>query len=91
MCCCPQSNPHPDDAVRSPSAGITTSLDVNGALSLGAGQAPSIECIDANSNQNTAFLEGSVNATLISSSNASAGADRARPGRFPLKIVTSVK
>jgi hypothetical protein len=61
---------------------------VNGALSLSAGQAPSIECIDANSNQNTEFLEGSVNATLISSSSAAA---RARPGRFPLKIVTSVK
>lgn len=73
-----------------PSAAITTPLAVNGALSLSAGQAPSIICIDANSNQNTAFLAGSMNATLISSSNA-AGPDRARSGRFPLKIVTSGK
>jgi hypothetical protein len=68
-----------------PSATITTSLAVNGALFVGAGQAPSIECIDANSNPNSAYLEGSLNATLISSSNA------ARPagtqGRFPLKIL----
>ena len=73
-----------------PSASTTAALPVNGALSLSAGQAPSIICIDANSNQNTAFLEGSINATLISSSNA-AVADRARSGRFPLKIVTSGK
>jgi len=71
-----------------PSATITYALPVNGALSLAAGQAPSIECIDANSNQNTTFLEGSLSATLISSSNAAATAAPTRPGRFPLKIVT---
>jgi hypothetical protein len=74
-----------------PTANISTPLIDNGALSLSAGQAPSIECIDANSNQATAFLEGSVNATLISSSNGAARSALARPGRFPLKIVTSGK
>jgi len=62
----------------------------NGALSLAAGQAPSVECIDANSNPSTEFLEGSMNATLISGSNAAAAA-RPRVGRFPLRIVTSGK
>ena len=74
-----------------PSATITASLAVNGALFINAGQTPSIICIDANSNQNSAYLEGSLNATLINSSSGPAGADRPRPGRFPLKIVTSAK
>lgn len=72
-----------------PSATISYALPVNGALALSAGQAPSIECIDANSNQSTTFLEGSLHATLISSSNAAATAAPTRPGRFPLKIVTT--
>jgi hypothetical protein len=55
-----------------PSATMSTALAVNGALSLSTGQTPAIECIDENSNQNTEFLEGSLNATLISSSNAAA-------------------
>jgi hypothetical protein len=71
-----------------PSETISTALDVNGALLMSAGQSPSIECIDANSNSNTEFFEGSLNATLISSSNAAAPA---RPSRFPLKIVTGAK
>jgi hypothetical protein len=74
-----------------PPATESTALAVNGALLLSAGQAPSIECIDANSNQNTTAVQGSLNATLISSSNAAAVQVRTRPGRFPLKIVTSAK
>ena len=72
-----------------PSATISASRAVNGALFIDAGQTPSIICIDANSNPNSAYLEGSLNATLISSSNPASGPDHTRPGRFPLKIVTS--
>ena len=72
-----------------PTANIVDPLIDNGALALTAGQAPSIECIDANSNAGTQFLEGSINATLITSNNQAAGPNRARPGKFPLKIVTS--
>ena len=72
-----------------PSATISASRAVNGALFIDAGQTPSIICIDANSNPNSAYLEGSLNATLISSSNPASGPDHPRPGRFPLKIVTS--
>jgi hypothetical protein len=73
-----------------PSNSISNALAVNGAVSLNAGQAPSIECIDANSDSNTNFLEGSMNATLIGSSNA-ASAGAARANRFPLKIVHAAK
>jgi hypothetical protein len=66
---------------------VPASLALNGALLLSAGQAPSVICIDLTSNQNTTFLQGSLNATLISSSSGPAAAARARTGRFPLKIV----
>jgi hypothetical protein len=78
-------------AARAPSANITTSLAVNGALSMSAGQTPSIICIDANSNPNSAHLEGSLNATLISSSAGPSAPAGTRAGRFPLKIVTNLK
>jgi hypothetical protein len=67
-------------------------LAVNGALLLSAGDAPSIECIDVTSDPATDFVQGSLNATLISSSSNAAGQTaRPRPGRFPLKTVTSGK
>jgi hypothetical protein len=74
-----------------PSATISVPLGLNGALSLSAGQAPSVICIDANSNASTEFLEGAMSATLINSSNATASRNRTRARQFPLKIVTSVK
>jgi hypothetical protein len=73
------------------SATISTPLALGGALSLAAGQTPSVICIDANSNASTEFLEGSMSATLINSSNATASRNRTRAGRFPLKIVTRLK
>ena len=73
-----------------PSNTISTALVVNGALSLDVGQALSIECIDASSDASTQFLEELINATLISSSNASSS-NGARTNRFPLKIVGAGK
>jgi hypothetical protein len=73
-----------------PTNSVTSPLAVNGALSLTAGQAPHIDCIDEYSDSNTAFLEGTINATLISNSTSGAGG-AAHPERFPLKIVRTAK
>jgi hypothetical protein len=54
-------------------------MSLNGAVSLSAGQAPAIACIDANSNATTQSGEGDLNAVLISSSSQGNGNPSARP------------
>jgi hypothetical protein len=64
------------------------SMSLNGAVSLNAGQAPSINCIDANSNSTTQTGEGDLNAVLISSSATGSGNAASRhQGTSPLKIM----
>ena len=53
-------------------------MSLNGAISLNAGQAPSITCIDANSNATTQTGEGDLNAVLISNSTVGPGETTAR-------------
>ena len=73
-----------------PASTTSAALPVNGALSLTSGQTPHVDCIDATSDSGTNFLEGSLNVTLIGSSNASPSSVT-RANRFPLKIVRAAK
>ena len=62
-------------------AKMSTTVAVNGALQLTAGQTPAVGCIDLAGDSNTTFLEGLLNATLINSSTGPSGADgRGRAG-----------
>jgi hypothetical protein len=63
-------------------------MAMNGAVVLNAGDAPSIICIDANSNPTTQFGEGNLNGILISSSKgAVSNAAAARSSSRKLTII----
>ena len=63
-------------------------LPVSGALSLGAGATPQVQCTDYTGTTNTSFYDGEINATLVGSPSGplgsqphgGAGAHPALPG-----------
>jgi hypothetical protein len=57
------------------------SMSMSGEIFLSAGQSPSINCVDANSNSTTQTGEGDLNAVLIN--NSTVGTGTAAPGHAP--------
>jgi hypothetical protein len=59
---------------------LEQTLPITGSMDLAAGDAPVVDCIDANAD--TVFLDGAITATLITVANpASPTASRTRPHR----------